>query len=92
MRNAAMANRAQTSPPLRRAIPAKHSAKATRGQFHSDRRGDVKLASASLVLRRTPGAQRAEHHRNQQNAATANDHRQHNGENGAAGIGLVGAG
>src|SRR5207237_9591995 len=91
MRSAATANRAQTSLLLRQAIRAKRSAKAARDRFHPDCDGDVKLASVTLVLRRAPSTQRAEHHCDQQKPSTANDQGQQDCDYGTAGIGFMGA-
>lgn len=44
------------------------------------------------MLRRGPGAKRAEHYRNQEAASAANDEREQHGQNRATSLGLMGTG
>src|SRR5882724_5342306 len=91
MHTAATASRARATLPHRRANRAKLPARLVRDRFHSGQAGEVKLASATLVLSRAPGDERAEQDREQKCAAAANDHRQQDRQNSATGVRFVGA-
>src|SRR5215469_3806591 len=86
-----MVNPSQTRPRRRQVMPAKRTTIGIRDRLPSDHYGEMKPASElRLMLRCTPGAQRAEHHRNQQKPSTANNQRQQHSNHCATGIGFVG--